>query len=228
MVELTTQLSFSFQRILKQRVSCLFILFITTILPLFLVLANRIDNFEDNWLALLHVQMILHTLLTPVLLNTIWSGRLHNFEKKTILYYLRQPFVYFLSQILVVWLISAGSLIIVDSAYWVVSAQGASGAMWAGTVLQMILTTGLLVTLTGLLSLLLQRTFYSILLLLIYLLISLSFIDRPMFALWFSPNVTEQMVMQTDLVIERGWLLIWMIVLLVIGRLLFLKKAERR
>lgn len=228
MSELTAQLSFSLQRLLKQSLLCLFILFVITVVPLLLILANRIESFEENWLALLHVQMILSILLAPVLLNVIWSGRIHHFERTMILYYLRHPSNYFLSQVLMTWLALSGSLMIVDSMYWILGAKGADVALWAGTALQIILTTGLLLALTGILSLLLQRTFYSILPLLLYLLASLSFVERPMLALWFSPNITEQVVKQPGLILERGWLFLWILLLLSAGAFIFRKKAARR
>lgn len=227
MNEWTTQLSFSFRHLLKQRGILAVVLLLSTFLIALLVSANRLENFMDTWFGLLHVQMILLILLTPILLNAVWSGRIQVFESQTILYYLRRPESYFLARILTVWLVLAGSVIVFDTGFWLIHAREADSAIWAGAVLQILLTVGYVTALSGFFSLLLRRTVYSLLPVLLYLFASLSFIEHPMFALWFSPNLTEQVTSRPEQIAARSVLMIWILLLMTINALWFRRRTVR-
>lgn len=227
MSEWTTQLSFSFRHLLKQRGILAVVLLLSTLLIALLVSANRLEHFADTWFGLLHVQIILLILLTPILFNAVWSGRVQVFESKTILYHLRRPESYFLARMLTVWLVLAGGVIVFDSGFWLLHAGEADSAIWAGAVLQILLTVGYVTALSGFFSLLLRRTIYSLLPILIYFFVSLSFIEHPMFALWFSPNLTEQMTTQPEQIAARGVLLIWILLLLTINAAWFRRRTVR-
>ncbi|OWR28441.1 hypothetical protein CDO73_17955 [Saccharibacillus sp. O23] len=227
MSEWTTQLSFSFRHLLKQRGMLAAALLLSTLQIALLVSANRLDNFADTWFGLLHVQMILLILLTPILFNAVWSGRVQVFESKTILYYLRRTESYFLARMLTVWLVLAGSVIVFDTGFWLLYAREADSAIWAGAVLQILLTVGYVTALSGFFSLMLRRTIYSLLPLLIYLLASLSLIEHPMFALWFSPNLTEQVTTQPEQIAARSVLMIWILLLMIVNAAWFRRRTVR-
>ncbi|OWA35509.1 hypothetical protein B9G55_12800 [Saccharibacillus sp. O16] len=228
MSEWTLQFSFSFRNLLKQRGVLGVTLLLTTLLISMLMLANRLDQFADTWFGLLHSQMILLVLLTPILFNAVWSGRVKPFEFKTILYRLRRPETYFLSHILSVWLVLGGSVVVFDSAFWLLYAQGTDPILWAGAMLQIGLTVGFVTALTAFFSLLLRRTIYSLLPMLMYLFVSLSFIPNPMYALWFSPDLIEQAAAEPKWIAARAILLVWILLLLIISAVWFRRRVIRR
>ncbi|MCC3381603.1 hypothetical protein ACFQ5D_07200 [Paenibacillus farraposensis] len=78
---------------------------------------------------MLQLQMLFMVILAPVLVQSIWNGRLRSFERSTIVFYLRQPTLYFLAKIAAVWLLITGCMLLFDSGYWLLAAHKASGSL---------------------------------------------------------------------------------------------------
>lgn len=203
----------------KQRGLLLAILIIL-LLPVFLLWLEGIENLTDAWYGSLQVHMILFIPALPVILHTLWTGKLQPYEKQVVIFYLPTPSLYFFNKLLVTWLVIGGLLSVFYSIFWLITASPPF-SVWYATLLQIILTTGLVVTLAGILSLLLKRTIYSIILIILYLLCSIQFLQNPMFALWFNPNFIEEMMLQPNFILQRLALIFWIVLLLVLAVPLF-------
>lgn len=111
------QLHFSFKSLLKHRLLLITVFLLTTIIPLVLVQMSGETRFENRWLSMLQLQMIIMTPLVPVLVNAVWGGKLRDFELKTILFYLIIPSNYLISKLAAVGTGLSMILILIDSIY---------------------------------------------------------------------------------------------------------------
>lgn len=202
-------------KLLSKQWGLLIALFIIWLLPLALLWLEGIENLTDAWNGSLQLHIILFIPATPIILNTLWTGRLQRYEKQVVIFHLHTPSLYFFNKLLVTWLVISTLLCIFYSAFWFITLSIPLYLLYA-TLLQILITIALVVTLTGFLSLLLGRTLYSIILIILYLLGSIQFLQNPMFALWFNPNLIEEMMIQPSFIMQRLALIIW------IGLLLFL------
>lgn len=129
MNEFWIQLRFSLRFLLKQQIMVICMLFFLTLLPLSTLYLEKTISFELDWLSMLQLQMLFMVILAPVLVQSIWNGRLRSFERSTIVFYLRQPTLYFLAKIAAVWLLITGCMLLFDSGYWLLAAHKASGSL---------------------------------------------------------------------------------------------------
>lgn len=227
MNEFMVQLHFSFKSLLKQRMLLVIVFFLTTIVPIVLAQMSGETHFENRWLSMLQLQMVFMTPFVPVLVNTIWGGKLKEFELKTIMLYLFFPSSYLIAKLVAVGAGLSMSLVVIDSIYWVASSKEVSILLWLVTLLQIIITVSFVVSLTGLFSLIFKRTIYSTILVFIYLIISIQYIRQPMFAIWFNPDYISEMILQPNFMLQRYVLVLWIVMMLLISSIWFKKQVVR-
>lgn len=218
------QILFSLKFLLKQWGILTVMLVLFIIIPFLLISLESLDSLEHAWYSMLQLQMIVAVLLAPTVLHSIWKGQVQSFEKKLILYHLRKPVVYFFSKLFAVWLVMSGILVFFYTILWLLSNQ-ASSVLWYSTILQIILTIAFAVVLTGFLSLLLKRTIYGTIIMILYLIISIQFIRQPMIGLWFNPDFIQQTMLEPAFLIQRCILLCWIGILLLASKALFMRQV---
>ncbi|CAH1191147.1 hypothetical protein [Paenibacillus sp. JJ-223] len=227
MHEFMVQLHFSFKSLLKHRLLLITVFLLTTIIPLVLAQMSGETRFENRWLSMLQLQMIIVTPLVPVLVNAVWGGKLRDFELKTILFYLIIPSNYLISKLAAVGAGISMILILIDSIYWFALSNQGPSLLWLVTLLQIILTVSFVVSLTGLCSLIFKRTIYSTIFVFIYLMISIQYVHQPMFAIWFNPDYVSEMILEPNFMLQRYVLVLWIVLMLLISSMLFRKQVVR-
>jgi len=223
---LNIQILFSLKLLLKQRSIFVAMLVLLIAVPLILVSLNGSGlSLREAWYTILHLQMIVAVLIVPIILHSIWKGKIQLFEKQLILYHIHKPFEYYMAKLFAVCFVISSILVLFYTVFWLLLFDQISITLWYSTIVQIILTLAFAVALAGLLSLLLKRTIYGTILMILYLIISIQFIRSSMFALWFNPDFIEQMMLEPSFLIQRFALLCWIIILLLTSKALFVRQV---
>lgn len=193
-------------------------------LPFAVILLESNENAGDVWWGSLQIHMLLTIIFIPIILNSIWTGKIYAYERQLIFNYLKSPYIYFISKLLTVWIILSSCLLFFYIILWA-SIPHIPYKVFLFTVQQIFLTLGFTIVLTGTLSLVLKRTLYSIIFIILYLLFSIQYLKSSVFAIWFNPNMLSTLIPNCSFGLKRLVLVFISLFLLYLSNLLFKKKV---
>lgn len=191
MNELIVLLNFEFKRLIKSLAIIISLVIFIFVVPIMVIYLNSLDEVQGNWYAALQIQMIFLIILIPSVVSYVWKGYLHTFERNVILLKLNKKPMYILAKMMATILL----IYIVILIFYIVLFGYFKGmisiTLMFITLFQVMSTVLYCVAFNFLIAFFLKRTIYLHILTILYLLLSIQFINSPFLSIWFNPDLLE-------------------------------------
>ncbi len=191
MNELIVLLNFEFKRLIKSLAIIISLVIFIFVVPIMVIYLNSLDEVQGNWYAALQIQMIFLIILIPSVVSYVWKGYLHTFERNVILLKLNKKPMYILAKMMAIILL----IYIVILIFYIVLFGYFKGmisiTLMFITLFQVMSTVLYCVAFNFLIAFFLKRTIYLHIITILYLLLSIQFINSPFLSIWFNPDLLE-------------------------------------